>query len=658
ELCRENFFFYKQFYNRLIKIFFSRKNLIVKSTFIGDVQIWILNNTENKDTNCDCFDRITIKVDYNELKNRPQLVISLDRKALVLKSSVKELLSSPLEDPFSETSATRFTLSLIHTVLYIENCDKSKSHRKKFLIDRYTYLAENQKHFNSENAFPVVNRDIAEFLNLAKGDEDDSENIGQHNRPKNRYPRYFDKINAFYTTYLNNDEFRSLIPISIEGFSQLLHTQIGQVNPESRELIFGGGNICTSPIKGVNFGPYSSPSHSNIQLIFIFPKEQRDLALKLQGYLLNGYKGLYKGIKKHTGRDIILAPRGYHILLEKASNPLREIETLLDRELEPNVAYMAIYLSPVSKHTSDNEAKAIYYKIKNKLLAHRIESQFIEIDKMTKILESDSKADHLKNFAYTLLNIAVTACAKLGGIPWKLNVVESDELVIGIGAFKSAGNKNYYIGSAFLFDNTGAFKSYEAFQKDQLKELAGSIENAIRSFTTANGTPNRIIIHFYKEMSLNNEYPHIEHTLNRLGLNIPVYIVTINKTVSKDYVVFDTANKDLMPYSGRYINLGNNTYLLCNNTRYEGMLFNPSDGFHFPIKLKINCPTDNPQPIALQIINILINQVYQFSRIYLKSVKQQPLPVTIKYPEMIAQLFQQCNCINNDSIVDNHLPFL
>jgi hypothetical protein len=34
----------------------------------------------------------------------------------------------------------------------------------------------------------------------------------------------------------------------------------------------------------------------------------------------------------------------------------------------------------------------------------------------------------------------------------------------------------------------------------------------------------------------------------------------------------------------------------------------------------------------------LIDQVYQFSRIYWKSIKQQGLPVTIKYPEMIAEI--------------------
>jgi hypothetical protein len=34
-----------------------------------------------------------------------------------------------------------------------------------------------------------------------------------------------------------------------------------------------------------------------------------------------------------------------------------------------------------------------------------------------------------------------------------------------------------------------------------------------------------------------------------------------------------------------------------------------------------------------------IYKVYQFSRLYWKSVRQQNLPVTIKYPEMVAQFY-------------------
>ena len=34
-----------------------------------------------------------------------------------------------------------------------------------------------------------------------------------------------------------------------------------------------------------------------------------------------------------------------------------------------------------------------------------------------------------------------------------------------------------------------------------------------------------------------------------------------------------------------------------------------------------------------------IDQVYQFSRMYWKSTNQQILPVTIKYPEMVAEIY-------------------
>lgn len=65
---------------------------------------------------------------------------------------------------------------------------------------------------------------------------------------------------------------------------------------------------------------------------------------------------------------------------------------------------------------------------------------------------------------------------------------------------------------------------------------------------------------------------------------------------------------------------------------------NDSDGYPFPIKLHICCT--NPElEKDFRIIKKLIDQVYQFSRIYWKSVRQQNLPVTIKYPEMVAEMF-------------------
>jgi hypothetical protein len=44
-------------------------------------------------------------------------------------------------------------------------------------------------------------------------------------------------------------------------------------------------------------------------------------------------------------------------------------------------------------------------------------------------------------------------------------------------------------------------------------------------------------------------------------------------------------------------------------------------------------------PKKPKLSNRLICLIYQFSRMYWKSVSQQNLPVTIKYPEMVAEIF-------------------
>ncbi len=60
--------------------------------------------------------------------------------------------------------------------------------------------------------------------------------------------------------------------------------------------------------------------------------------------------------------------------------------------------------------------------------------------------------------------------------------------------------------------------------------------------------------------------------------------------------------------------------------------------YPFPIKLSIRC-THEEEAKDPKVVRELINQVYQFSRMYWKSVRQQNLPITLKYPEMVAEIF-------------------
>ena len=632
----DNFALVKRYYNREIMHYFNKKDILVEPTFIHDNQVWLQNEAEKAPKDCAIYDRYTVKVNFNHFSNTPELVLSYDRKAKVLKKSVAKFLSE------NETA----TADLFNRVVYIEYFRNEKgvqTTRKR--VTKYQKLAEIEN-VDYNNVYPIVGRSLVTFLGF---DEEEEEQETTAPQKKNRYTKYYGKISKFYNTYLNNNDFRGIVPISANGFSSANPMQVGKTTPQSKQLIFGKnqyGEYQTDviPQRGVNYGPYCQPmKYNNIQLFFITPKTHSQHTVNLSNYLLKGYKQLFKGLSQYTGTvPISLTPKGFSIQFSDLKNPLPEIEeTLENRQLNPNVKYIAIYLTPIGKHTQDREQRKIYYKVKEKLLNRNISSQCIETDKMLKVLADDETLDYKgrpkKNFAYTLQNMAIAINAKLGGIPWRINTPISKELIVGVGAFKHIDTNINYIGSAFSFDNTGAFNSFEYFHHDQLTELAGSIENAIINFTKINNKPNRLIIHFYKEMS-EQEVEQIEAVFHRLVLDIPLFVVTINKTESEDFVVFDRKNNELLPYSGRYINLGNQTFLLCNNTRYEDGNFNAIDGFPFPVKLKIHCPNDHSLQTDTNIITGLIDQVYQFSRIYWKSVKQQNLPVTIKYPEMVAQI--------------------
>lgn len=386
------------------------------------------------------------------------------------------------------------------------------------------------------------------------------------------------------------------------------------------------------PYNGMRKGPYKGSDYGKIQFFYIFHKEDEPIARKMHQYFSKGlysFKGLYRfaRVPYHTQDN-------FSIIFTDKDNPLVEIEReTIQRNFLPDVHYFAIYLSPHSKHHPNREIKSIYYRVKELLLNRDITSQAIDVEKVKAAL-----ADENSRYDYSLNNIAIAILAKLDGIPWQLNTKLKNELIVGVGAFRHVDTDVQYLGSAFSFTNNGKFKRFECFQKDQTDELAGSILDQIKEYVSVNSHIQRLIIHFYKNMS-QKELKPIEEGLNNLDLDIPVFIVSINKTESRDIVAFDNDSNDLMPLSGTYVNVGRNQYLLFNNVRYyKNSKIGGIDGYPFPIKLHIKC-THEEEARNTKVVKKLINQVYQFSRMYWKSVRQQNLPVTIKYPEMVAEIF-------------------
>lgn len=581
------------YYSRLIYDYFETLADVVNISFVKDVQVWFKDEAKST-TTYTSYKRFTIKVQFKKVTAFPELLLSYDGNTSVYNKSVAELDNFPPE--------------LINLVKFNKQVVKYE-------------LAEDAVKQHIEELYPILSNRIRDYLKIE--------------RPPftrgNKYLPYYKNINDLYDFYLNSKEFRAIIPLAKEGFYQVPQHHIHKTSFNSNQLRFFNGTDIV-PHNGMkNIGPYKASPHANVRFFFIYHKPDRKFAVKtLYNYFREGYKSpegylYFKPLKTYIKQPFII-DEDTSISFDNTETALSTVKlALLNLEKKPNTKYVAIYVTPVHKTETDEQKKMLYYQVKEELLKHNISSQVIYKENI----------GH-KDFSFYLPNIAIALLAKIDGIPWRLDRDTKEELIVGVGAFTSLNHNIKYVASAFCFNNNGEFKGFDCFKANQTDLLAGTIGKQILKYVVDNGeSAKRLIIHFYKKIS-HKELEPIMEMLNKLNLNIPVVIVTINKTTSEDNVAFDLDSKNLMPVSGTYLKIGWDQYLLFNNIRYK----------------TIDLVTDNPFPVKLSftstvdhyfddrtVIEELIDQVYQFSRMYWKSVKQQNLPVTIKYPEMAAEIF-------------------
>ena len=494
-------------------------------------------------------------------------------------------------------------------------------HHKALPADANNYLSE---------YYPVLNPELNHALGFPPI---------QPKITDTKYKDYFVAINQLLTKYLNTPEFLAIIPHS-KQWHMLEEEAVCSTSQGSNLLKFGLGTH-TDPYEGLKaYKPCVPVPEGHYKFFIICHESDKDTAK-----LFNRYSQKKEGFinfKQFLSLPIVY-DHNMHILFKDMLNPLPEIEAKLSiTELHPDTHYLAIFISPYNKFEADPAKKKIYYDVKRLLLDYKISSQVIYNQNINS-----------ENFKYSVCNIAVAVLAKLGGIPWRLDRELNDELIVGIGAFRTKKFNRRYIGSTFCFSNDGDFKGFDSFPADNTFLLAGEIRKAVEKYRQPNKKAKRIIIHFYKRMSKKEIDPIIKQ-LRAIKHDIPVIIITVNKTASRDMVLFESDYAFKMPYSGTYVSTGNDNYILCNNVRYKpvmngeaGLTTNGVESVapekelkSYPLPIKLHIQSTDPGILAdPEQIKLFIDQVYQFSRMYWKSVSPQSMPVTTKYPELVAQAF-------------------
>lgn len=582
--------FADNYYKHLIYKYFEPIADITRYNFIFDIEVCLKCESQPNES-FDIYDKVCLRVQHNRVTNGHELLVYYSGKIAISTQSV-----SQLED---------ISTSLFNHVLF-----RKRLYKYEVLPDEAMY--------NLNEVFPHVNLALRPHFGL----------IVKPNPKENRYTKIKSIIDDFYTNYLNNNDFKQIIPISENGFHQLEDVKILKTTLSSNFLSFGQNKNGITPKYDLpKHGPYKLPKEPGkkaIHFFYVIKDDEREKGLEFIEYI-NGNKKGFQGLQEYIKVPFTLE-KEFSVRFKNESNPIPEIEEQLSNKAwNPEITYFALYLSPISKLDIDPEKHEVYYRVKELLLKHGISSQVIDRSKIG-----------TTGYHYSLANIAVAILAKLNGIPWRLDCETKNELIIGVGAFMNREIGVRYIGSSFCFSNDGNFNEFSCYSANESYLLAGHIEKAIKSYLKTNAKIERLVIHYYKTMNKKDQ-KNISAMLFNLKLSIPVYIVSIQKTESEDFLLFDTTFSDLMPYSGTITNIGNNQYILCNNTRYSSTTSTKIESYHLPVKLAINA--SDSALLTEERVQELIDQVYQFSRMYWKSLKQQSLPVTITYPEMVAEMF-------------------
>lgn len=578
----------RAYFTRKLNVAMQKYADVLLPNFLHDTSCWF----EFKDTGNGkyrTFKKFSLRVQFAPDSKQPELLISYDGCSRTTAASLKEL-----------TEMKGFRRNMLRRAVFRGRC---------YSENRLPEAAR----YHPEEVFPLLNRQIISLLHIRIP--------FQPNKEKHR--KFRDEVKWFYTQYAKTKEFMTAIPHQGQ-FRRVDQSERFSISTNQDLLEFGEGHTGREIIKGFrNHGPVKLPPCSDVTSFYIYAAHQKKIRDKLDLFLA-GNAGEGNRITQFT-RIPTAHDEKLDIVFDAGCEPLESIlKKIRLLETEPGRCYYAFFINPWAQFEPVIKKRNIYYRVKEALLLRGIMMQNMDAKKLTN-----------GNLHYFTPNLATAFTGKLGGIPWRLKRDHKKELIVGFGVFQSQKYNLKYTGSSVCFSNDGTFETFDCFRADDTYVLAATVEKALYSYVKTNEKPQRLVIHFYRKLSYKALKP-VEKMLRSLKFDIPVIIVSINKTYSNNITAFIHGDDYGLPAAGTVINYRPGHYLLYLNDRMPGQTpYNKA----MPMPLKISLWANKKEVISeRETVSTLMQQVYDFCFLYYRSVKHARLPVTIVYPEMLAAL--------------------
>lgn len=442
---------------------------------------------------------------------------------------------------------------------------------------------------------------------------------------KNPLETQYHKMIEFYERFMSGSEFGQLFP-NRGNWKMIAEKDVFYLPHPVPRMVFQAGHETNDVNTGLKrWGPWKLSSYRHVKAFFIYVEDDLEKAKQVYS-VLAGKEGTKENTLLATlARLPMVFQRDLNIAIKDPLNPMPEVREALDALIvEPDTGYVAIYLSRYTKSEKNMARWNIYHLIKEATLQKGITTQVIELDKF--LNNSGSRL--------AVPNLSLAIMTRLNAIPWVLNRQDSEELVIGFGAKRSERNKQTFTGSAFCFNTRGSFEGFKVFHSSDMMAFKQVIGEALRKFKKLHPGAKRMLIHYHKTMK-KKEMQMIESCLTGLKLDIPLVVIGIYQRGAGYAVAFDTACRRKLPVNGSCIALGKGEYLLYVNTKYRS----EQEVTKTPLPLHLRFQCNQEQGLEREEVMHMLQQIHDFCYLHWRSIAQPKVPVTVRYPSLLAEIF-------------------
>ena len=257
-----------------------------------------------------------------------------------------------------------------------------------------------------------------------------------------------------------------------------------------------------------------------------------------------------------------------------------------------------------------------YYSSKAKLLNQKVPTQKVTIETIR------------KNDKILIESIALNIYSKIGGVAWAVEQTQREKIEIVIGISSTVDfSKNRIIGFANIFDYNGNYLigdcSYLSTQEDYLENLKSYLIEVIKRVIEIKGIEKnekfRLIFHLSKEAGKRTELKAIDFALKAFS-DYQIQFGIVHLSYEHNLRIF--ANQgNAESVRGTFVQIAT----------YQALL-------HFGNRTRVPVLARLDQRSQFKDIYDIAKQVLYFSHLCYRNFRAANVPVTIKYPSLMAKL--------------------